>query len=86
MLLHQQYCERFIKYSQYISCLLVARQNNDLLMKNHQFHLTGSKPSNEVNVSALFSEVDTSTPFPKVNASNFGHARDYDCYQLNSKN
>ena len=36
VLLQQQYRERrFTKYSQLISCLLVAEQNNKLLMKNH---------------------------------------------------
>ncbi|KAK9697959.1 hypothetical protein RND81_08G072900 [Saponaria officinalis] len=33
-----------------ISCLLVAEQNNELLMQNHQTHLTGSSPIPEVNV------------------------------------
>ncbi|KAJ9557422.1 hypothetical protein OSB04_012036 [Centaurea solstitialis] len=37
MLLQQQYCERgFKKYCDLISCLLVAKQNNELLMKNHE--------------------------------------------------
>ncbi|XP_070662229.1 uncharacterized protein [Malus domestica] len=37
VLLQQQYMERgFIKYNQLISVLLVAEQNNELLMKNHQ--------------------------------------------------
>ena len=37
VLLQQQYRERrFTEYSQLISCLLVAEQNNELLMKNHQ--------------------------------------------------
>ena len=36
VLLQQQYRERrFTKYSELISCLLVAEQNNELLMKNH---------------------------------------------------
>ena len=36
VLLQQQYRERrFTEYSQLISCLLVAEQNNELLMKNH---------------------------------------------------
>ena len=44
VLLQQQYRERrFIKYSQLISCLLVAEQNNELLMKNHQSRPTGSE-------------------------------------------
>ena len=37
MLLQQQYRERgFKKYSELISCLLVAEQNNEFLMKNHK--------------------------------------------------
>jgi hypothetical protein len=45
MLLQQQYRERnFTRYSKLISCLLVAEQNNELLMKNHQSRPTGSTP------------------------------------------
>ena len=41
----QQYRERiFTKYLELISCLLVAKQNNELLMKNHQSRPTGSEP------------------------------------------
>ena len=44
MLLQQQYRERgFKKYSELISCLLVAKQNNELLMRNHQSSPTGSQ-------------------------------------------
>ncbi|XP_060961986.1 calcium-dependent protein kinase 20-like [Cannabis sativa] len=46
----QQYRERnFKKYSELISCLLVAEQNNKLLMKNHESRPTGSAPFPEVN-------------------------------------
>jgi hypothetical protein len=42
-LLLQQYRERgFKKYSELISCLFVAEQNNELLIKNHQSRPTGS--------------------------------------------
>lgn len=52
MLLQQQYRERkFEKYSQLISCLLVTKQNNELLMKNHNSNPTGSQPFPEANVS-----------------------------------
>ena len=45
VLLQQQYRERrFTKYSELISCLLVAEQNNELLMRNHQSRSIGSKP------------------------------------------
>ena len=51
MLLQQQYRERgFTKYSELISILLLAEQNNELLMKNHQARPTGSTPFPEVNV------------------------------------
>ncbi|XP_039128431.1 uncharacterized protein LOC120264674 [Dioscorea cayenensis subsp. rotundata] len=51
MLLQQQYREKgFTKYSDLISCLLVAEQNNELLMKNHESRPTGSAPFPEVNV------------------------------------
>ncbi|KAK9692095.1 hypothetical protein RND81_09G240300 [Saponaria officinalis] len=51
IVLQQQYRERrFQKYSELISCLLVAEQNNELLMQNHQTYPTGSTPIPEVNV------------------------------------
>ena len=50
MLLQQQYREKgFKKYSELISCLLVAEQNNELLMKNHEARPTGSTPFPAVN-------------------------------------
>ena len=50
VLLQQQYRERkFTKYSELISCVLVAEQNNELLLKNHQSHPTGSTPFFEMN-------------------------------------
>jgi hypothetical protein len=53
VLLQQQYREKgFTKYSQLISCLLVAEQNNQLLMKNHEARLTGTAPFPEVNVAS----------------------------------
>ncbi|XP_058727029.1 uncharacterized protein LOC131598447 [Vicia villosa] len=48
----QQYREKgFIKYSDLISCLLVAEKNNELLMKNHEARPTGTTPFPEVNVA-----------------------------------
>ena len=45
VLLQQQYREKgFKKYSELISCLLVAEQNNELLMKNHETRPSGSNP------------------------------------------
>ena len=50
LLLQQQYREKnFKKYSELISHLLVAEQNNDLLLKNHKNRPTGSEPLPEVN-------------------------------------
>ncbi|XP_049364762.1 uncharacterized protein LOC125829599 [Solanum verrucosum] len=43
MILQQQYREKgFQKYSELISCLLVAEQHNDLLMRNHEARPTKS--------------------------------------------
>ncbi|KAL2248363.1 UNVERIFIED_CONTAM: hypothetical protein Sindi_2688600 [Sesamum indicum] len=45
LVLQQQYRERGFKtYSELISCLLVAEENNQLLLNNHQTQSTGSKP------------------------------------------
>ncbi|XP_021732717.1 uncharacterized protein LOC110699533 [Chenopodium quinoa] len=47
-----QYREKgFQKYSELVSCLLVAEQNNELLMKNHESRPTGSTPFPEANVT-----------------------------------
>ncbi|XP_059658512.1 uncharacterized protein LOC132304815 [Cornus florida] len=52
VLLQQQYRERrFKKYSELISCLLVAEQNNELLLRNHQSRPTGSTPIPETYVA-----------------------------------
>ena len=51
VLMQQQYRERrFTKYYKFISCLLVAKQSNEHLMRNHQSHPTGFEPFLEVNV------------------------------------
>ena len=45
MLLQQQYQERGKKkYSEVISCLIVAAQNNEFLMKNHESRPTEATP------------------------------------------
>ncbi|XP_057811705.1 uncharacterized protein LOC131025944 [Salvia miltiorrhiza] len=41
----------FKKYSELISCLLVAEQNNELLLKNHELRPTGSAALPEVNAT-----------------------------------
>ncbi|GJZ49406.1 hypothetical protein Tco_0603596, partial [Tanacetum coccineum] len=51
LLLQQQYRERgFKKYCDLNSCLLVAEQNNELLMTNHESRPTGSASLFEANV------------------------------------
>ena len=51
VILQQQYREKsFQKYSELISCLLVAEQHNALLMKNHEARSTGAAPLPEANV------------------------------------
>nr|XP_016508636.1 PREDICTED: uncharacterized protein LOC107826197 [Nicotiana tabacum] len=53
MVLQQQYRERdFKKYSELISCLLVAEQHNTLLLKNHEACPTESSPLPEANMAA----------------------------------
>ncbi|CAA7051318.1 unnamed protein product [Microthlaspi erraticum] len=53
VVLQTQYREKgFQKYSQLISCLLVAEQNNELLMKNHDLRPTGSAPFPEANATS----------------------------------
>ncbi|XP_019241428.1 PREDICTED: uncharacterized protein LOC109221398 [Nicotiana attenuata] len=53
MVLQQQYREwGFKKYSELISCLLVAEQHNTLLLKNHEARPTGSAPLPEANMVA----------------------------------
>ncbi|KAJ3681083.1 hypothetical protein LUZ60_015572 [Juncus effusus] len=54
IILQQQYREKgFKKYSELISCLLVAEQNNKLLLKNHESRPTGSRPFPESNAAAF---------------------------------
>ncbi|XP_021731430.1 uncharacterized protein LOC110698327 [Chenopodium quinoa] len=43
--------KKVLKYSELISCLLVAEKNNELLMKNHESCPTGSTPFPEANVT-----------------------------------
>ncbi|XP_015068722.1 uncharacterized protein LOC107013288 [Solanum pennellii] len=51
VILQQQYRKKgFQKYSELISCLLVAEQHNVLLMKNHEARPTGAAPLPEANV------------------------------------
>ncbi|XP_068319671.1 uncharacterized protein [Pyrus communis] len=50
----QQYRKRgFIEYNQLISVLLVAEQNNELLIKNHRCRPIGYAPFLEMNAASL---------------------------------
>ncbi|XP_027118649.1 uncharacterized protein [Coffea arabica] len=52
MLLQQQYREKgFKKYFKLIACLLLAEQNNELLLKNHESRPTGASPFPEANAT-----------------------------------
>ena len=54
VLLRQQYRERrFTKYSELISSLLVAEQNNELLLKNHQSRPIGSMSLPKANATCV---------------------------------
>ncbi|XP_021773367.1 uncharacterized protein LOC110737315 [Chenopodium quinoa] len=53
VVLQTQYREKdFTKYSEFISCLLVAEQNNELLLKNRESRPTDSTPFPEVNATS----------------------------------
>ncbi|XP_023758471.1 uncharacterized protein LOC111906915 [Lactuca sativa] len=52
--LMQQYrMPKFTRYSELNACLLVAEQNNELLMKNHESRLTGSVALPEANATNI---------------------------------
>lgn len=52
VLLQQQYRERrFTKYSELVTCLLIAEQNNQVLIKNHNARPTGSMAIPEANAN-----------------------------------
>ncbi|XP_028945686.1 uncharacterized protein [Malus domestica] len=54
VLLQHHYREKgFTEYNQLVYVLLVAEQNNELLMKNHQSRPTGSALFLEVNAASL---------------------------------
>ncbi|XP_073130882.1 uncharacterized protein [Henckelia pumila] len=78
VLLQQQYREKgFKKYSELISCLLVAEQNNELLMKNHEIRPTGANPFPEVNV-AMHDEKRKQNKTEFGRGSGHGHGRGRD--------
>ncbi|XP_070011406.1 uncharacterized protein [Nicotiana sylvestris] len=68
MVLQQQYRDRgFKKYSELISCLLVAEQHNTLLLKNHEVRPTGSAPLPKANMTARRDKSE------KIQNNNHGH-------------
>ncbi|XP_073121075.1 uncharacterized protein [Henckelia pumila] len=73
----QQYRERgFKKYSELISCLLVAEQNNELLLKNHQLCPTGSTLFPEANEISFLEVNANSTQNPHIRRGRgYGHGR-----------
>ncbi|XP_073129044.1 uncharacterized protein [Henckelia pumila] len=78
VLLQQQYREKgFKKYSELISCLLVAEQNNELLMKNHEIRPTRANPFPEVNV-AMHDEKRKQNKTEFGRGSGHGHGRGRD--------
>nr|ACY01924.1 hypothetical protein [Beta vulgaris] len=71
IILTEQYRFRaFKKYSELISVLLVAEQNNDLLLKNHNLKPTGSSATHEINA------IESSNP-PEANAIHSGGRGNY---------
>ena len=50
-LMQQYHMQKFTRYSELNACLLVAEQNNELLMKNHEFRPTGSVALPEANAT-----------------------------------
>ncbi|KAI5350120.1 hypothetical protein L3X38_003011 [Prunus dulcis] len=53
VLLQQQYRHSgFKKYPELVSCFLLAEQNNELLLKNHQSRPTGPAPLPEINAAS----------------------------------
>ncbi|CAN6542252.1 unnamed protein product [Malus baccata var. baccata] len=74
VILQQQYRARgYTEYNQLISVLLVAEQNNELLMKNHNSRPTGSAPFPEVNVASL--EMNTTSSGADYHKRGRGHKR-----------
>ncbi|XP_017640438.1 uncharacterized protein LOC108481880 [Gossypium arboreum] len=76
VVLQTQYREKgFQKYSELTSCLLVAEQNNELLMKNHELCPTGSAPFPEANVSLHHGQELRETPHANSSVRGRGHGR-----------
>ncbi|PIN21178.1 hypothetical protein CDL12_06119 [Handroanthus impetiginosus] len=84
VLLQQQYCEKgFKKYSELISCLLVAEQNNELLMRNHEIRPTGSTPFPEVN-AMLYNNFERGNKHGRNHGHGRGRGRGRNNYRFQS--
>ncbi|KAI5343662.1 hypothetical protein L3X38_011538 [Prunus dulcis] len=63
----------FKKYSELVSCLLLAEQNNELLLKNHQSSPTGSAPLPEIN--NVSQEVNATSSYGSIHKRGRGGKR-----------
>ncbi|XP_070669139.1 uncharacterized protein [Malus domestica] len=80
VLLQQQYrAQGYTEYNQLISVLLVAEQNNELLMKNHNSRSTGSAPFPEVNATSF--EVNATSSGGKANMTNAPRNSEEACHR-----
>ncbi|XP_070665140.1 uncharacterized protein [Malus domestica] len=74
VLLQQQYRARgYTEYNQLISVLLVAEQNDEILMRNHHSRPIGSAPFPEVNAASL--EVNATSSSGDYHKRGRGHKR-----------
>ncbi|KAI5351288.1 hypothetical protein L3X38_004179 [Prunus dulcis] len=75
VILQQQYRHSgFKKYSELVSCLLLAEQNNELLLKNHQSRPMGSSPLREINAASQ--EVNATSSHGSIHKRGRGGKRD----------
>ena len=76
VLLQQQYREKgFKKYSELISCLLVAERNNELLLKNYEARPADTAPFPEVNAANHYPRRGKWQAFN--NKKNYGRKKNY---------
>nr|XP_009794348.1 PREDICTED: uncharacterized protein LOC104241129 [Nicotiana sylvestris] len=80
MVLQHQYREKsFMKYFELICLLLVAEQNNDLLVRNHKNRPTRSTPLPEVDEKNNYQKWKGKDEKPKANGS------ETECYGCGGK-
>lgn len=74
-----QYREKgFRIYFELISCLLVVEENNELLMKNHESHLTSSNSFLKMNVIS-YNRKDKAHANNRSRGHGRNHGRDRGC-------